>query len=119
MTTTTSMPHILQHQVHAFVCPCCGYEEETVGEGPQAFGAEVFETVNCPRCKESWRNEYRLFATRHKESEEVAIVQTQPLAALMALDAMSWLDEDPCDTPELAAAKKQAREALAGAQNPN
>ena len=49
----------------------------------------------------------------------MAIVQTQPLAALMALDAMSWLDEDPCDTPELAAAKKQAREALAGAQKPN
>ncbi|OZB34665.1 MAG: hypothetical protein B7X51_01355 [Pseudomonas sp. 34-62-33] len=46
-------------------------------------------------------------------------LDTQALAALMALDAMSWLDEDPCDTPELAAAKKQARDALAGAQKPN
>lgn len=119
MTITASMPHILQHHVHAFVCPCCGYEDETVGQGPQAFGAEVFETVTCPRCNESWRNEYRLFATRHKASDEVVIVQTQPLAALMALNAMSWLDEDPCDTAELAAAKKQARETLAVAHKPN
>lgn len=38
------------------------------------------------------------------------------LEALKALDAESWLDADPCDSEGLAAAKAQARSALANSR---
>lgn len=117
--TTVAMPHVRRHQEHAFVCPCCGHDEETTSDGPQALGSEVFESGSCPACKATWRNEYRLYATRHKGSDEVALAPSQPLAALKALEAASWLDVDPSDSDELAEAKAQAREAIAKALQPN
>lgn len=117
--TSLSMPHIKRHQEHANVCPCCGQDEETRSKGTENYGAEVFEKSSCPACGENWRNEWRLFATRHSASNEVVVKHSEPLAALMALKAASWLDDDPSDTDELASAKRQAREAIEQVPKPN
>lgn len=119
MTNTTAMPHIKRHQEHAFVCPCCGQDDETASKGTHNYGAEVFESASCPKCGQEWQNEWRLYATRHSNTNEVALVESQPLAALLALQSASWLEADPCDTEELASAKRQALEAIEKAQKPN
>lgn len=119
MTTNTAMPHVTLHQNHGFVCPCCGQDEETNSKGINNYGAEVFESASCPDCGAEWRNEWRLYATRHTETGEVALVESQPLAALLALQSSSWLDADPCDSDELASAKRQALEAIEKAQKPS
>lgn len=119
MPTITVMPHIKRHQEHAFVCPCCGQAEETNSNGTQNHGAEVFESASCPECGAEWQNEWRLYATRHKGTGVVSLVDSQPLAALLALQSASWLDVDPCDSDELASAKRQALEAIEKAQKPH
>lgn len=117
--STSSMPFIKQHHEQASMCPCCGYDEETLTDGPTSYGAEVFEFSTCPSCQSKWKSEWRLYATRNQASDEVVLNANSPLAALLALKAASWLDEAPCDTDELAAAKQQARSAIELALRPN
>lgn len=117
--STSSMPYIKQHHEQACVCPCCGFDEETLTDGPTNYGAEVFELSTCPSCHSKWQSEWRLYATRHEGTNEVVLNENSPLAALLALNAASWLDEDLSDSTELAEAKLQARNAITLASKPN
>lgn len=116
---STSMPFIKQHHEQPSTCPCCGYDEETLTDGPTSYGGEVFEFSTCPSCQAKWKSEWRLYATRHQTTNEVVLNESSPLSALLALQAASWLDDDPSDTDELAAAKQQARSTIDLAQRPN
>lgn len=55
----------------------------------------------------------------HKALNEDVVAHSEPLEALLALYAASWLDDDPSDTDELASAKRQGREAIDRAAKPN
>ena len=116
---SASFPHAEKHFVEGFVCPCCGEGDELESGKTDNYGAEVFENVSCPKCGAQWRNEYRLHCIRHQETAEVVLKPSQPLAALQALAAASWLESDPCDSDELALAKQQALEAIAQALRPS
>jgi hypothetical protein len=50
-------------------------------------------------------------------SDELSAECSASLSALVALDGMSWLDADACDSDELHEAKKLARDVLAKYSN--
>ncbi|MPQ69480.1 hypothetical protein [Pseudomonas sp. MWU12-2323] len=109
----TRFPHAAKYFAESWVCPCCGQGDELNADVTLNYGTEVFEKVSCPKCFGEWKNEYRLHAIRHNETGDVVLNPSQPLAALQALAAASWLDEAPYDSDELTAAKRQARDAMA------
>lgn len=119
LSNQTSLPHVERHAEHGYVCPCCGSEEGVVANDPNNHGGDVFTSASCNDCGGKWRDEYRLYATRNVDTQEVVIHPNTAVAALELLNGLSWLDEDPCDSECLAEGKRQAREALALALKPN
>lgn len=115
----TTLPFAEKHFAEKWTCPCCGEGDELDAGQTDNYGDEVFEGMSCPKCAGKWRNEYRLYCIRRDGTGEAVLNPSAPLAALCALAAESWLDADPCDTDELAAAKKLARSALLNASQPN
>ena len=118
-TIASTLPFADQHFSVKWTCPCCGDGDELESGNIGNYGDEVFEDMSCPKCLGKWRNEFRLYCIRRKGTDEVALRPSEPVAALMALAAASWLDADPSDTSELAEAKLRARNALEEASRPN
>jgi predicted RNA-binding Zn-ribbon protein involved in translation (DUF1610 family) len=114
-----ALPHASKYFEHQFICPCCGEGDELDSGSLDNYGEEVFEAMSCPKCGARWRNEYRLHSIRRLDSDQTAVNPTGPLAALKLLEELSWLDENPCDSEELASAKEQARRALQSALQPS
>lgn len=114
MTTPspTAMPHLHKHLAEAFVCPCCGQSEETNAAEAIFFGAQVTQIATCPECEGAWKNEWRIHATTDIRTGEAVLAPNDAMAALLALKDCSWLEPDPCDSDELAAAKAQALKAI-------
>ena len=118
-TTALTFPHADKHFAKKWTCPCCGQGDELDAGKTENYGDEVFENMACPKCDGEWRNEYRLFCIRRNGTGVAVLSPSQPLAALHALSAASWLDADPSDSDELAAAKHQARESIEKANKPS
>lgn len=114
-----TLSHADKHFAESWVCPCCGQGDELTAGDTLNYGAEVFEKMSCPKCNGVWRNEYRLYCIRHDGTGEAVLNPSEPLAALHSLAAASWLEPDPCDSDELAAAKQQALKAIQAAAAPS